>query len=70
MLKKIFLAVVILVVLSLVTFGYYLNTKYSTPAASSPTGIMCTQEAKLCPDGSAVGRTGPNCEFAACPNAD
>lgn len=27
----------------------------------------CTMEAKLCPDGSAVGRTGPNCEFAACP---
>lgn len=27
----------------------------------------CTEEAKLCPDGSAVGRTGPNCEFTACP---
>ena len=27
----------------------------------------CTAEAKLCPDGSAVGRTGPNCEFAPCP---
>ena len=27
----------------------------------------CTEEAKLCPDGSAVGRTGPNCEFAQCP---
>lgn len=27
----------------------------------------CTQEARLCPDGSAVGRTGPNCEFPACP---
>jgi hypothetical protein len=27
----------------------------------------CTQEAKICPDGSSVGRTGPNCEFAACP---
>jgi hypothetical protein len=27
----------------------------------------CTTEAKMCPDGSAVGRTGPNCEFAACP---
>jgi predicted lipoprotein with Yx(FWY)xxD motif len=27
----------------------------------------CTQEAKVCPDGSAVGRTGPNCEFAPCP---
>ncbi len=29
--------------------------------------IFCTQEAKLCPDGSYVGRTGPKCEFAACP---
>ena len=30
--------------------------------------IGCPQDAKICPDGSAVGRTGPNCEFAACPN--
>ncbi len=30
--------------------------------------IACTQEAKLCPDGSAVGRTGPQCEFAPCPD--
>ena len=28
----------------------------------------CTQEAMLCPDGTAVGRTGPNCEFEKCPN--
>jgi putative hemolysin len=27
----------------------------------------CTEEAKICPDGSAVGRVGPNCEFAPCP---
>ena len=27
----------------------------------------CTQEAKLCPDGSYVGRAGPDCEFAPCP---
>lgn len=27
----------------------------------------CTEEAKICPDGSAVGRSGPNCEFAPCP---
>jgi hypothetical protein len=32
-------------------------------------GLGCTQEAKICPDGSAVGRTGPKCEFAACPNS-
>ena len=31
------------------------------------TVTACTDEAKLCPDGSAVGRTGPKCEFAACP---
>ncbi len=29
--------------------------------------IACTQEAKLCPDGSSVGRTEPNCEFVYCP---
>lgn len=29
---------------------------------------VCTQEAMLCPDGSYVGRTGPNCEFAVCPS--
>lgn len=27
----------------------------------------CTMEAMVCPDGSAVGRTGPNCAFAPCP---
>ena len=26
----------------------------------------CSKEAKLCPDGTYVGRTGPNCEFV-CP---
>jgi hypothetical protein len=34
----------------------------------SPDGIVCTQEARACPDGSFVGRTGPKCEFAPCPN--
>lgn len=30
-------------------------------------GEMCTQEARICPDGSSVGRSGPSCTFAACP---
>ena len=48
-----------------------------TPVVSSPMPmpgangadetVVCTMDAKLCPDGSYVGRTGPNCEFAACP---
>ncbi len=25
-------------------------------------------EAKICPDGRAIGRSGPNCEFPACPD--
>lgn len=29
--------------------------------------VACTLEAKICPDGSAVGRVGPSCEFAPCP---
>ncbi|MCE9643860.1 hypothetical protein K8Q93_01275 [Candidatus Parcubacteria bacterium] len=35
------------------------------PFGSAP--VACTMEAKLCPDGSSVGRTGPDCEFAVCP---
>ncbi|HCP08304.1 MAG TPA: hypothetical protein DIT25_00685 [Candidatus Moranbacteria bacterium] len=29
--------------------------------------MPCTKEAMLCPDGSTVGRIGPKCEFASCP---
>lgn len=29
--------------------------------------VACTMDAKLCPDGSYVGRQGPNCEFTPCP---
>ncbi|MDO8514314.1 MAG: hypothetical protein Q7S50_02100 [bacterium] len=27
----------------------------------------CTRDAKICPDGTSVGRSGPKCTFAACP---
>lgn len=29
--------------------------------------IACTLDAKVCPDGSTVGRTAPDCEFRKCP---
>ncbi len=38
-----------------------------TPTDSEQEQVFCTQEAKLCPDGSYVGRKGPKCEFEACP---
>lgn len=54
-----------------VIFAGYLN--YSIWRLNSdkikiiPEAVYCTQEAKLCPDGSYVGRTGPKCEFKTCP---
>jgi len=58
---------IILAVL-LLTFGgtamYFLTTKQSHPSTTS----ACTIEAKLCPDGTSVGRSGPNCEFVPCPS--
>jgi len=48
--------------------------KHEPPTPTPPTtkppkgGYACTMEAKQCPDGSYVGRTGPSCEFTACPH--
>ncbi len=44
----------------------------STPPSNGGTspgnpGQACSTEAMICPDGTAVGRTGPNCEFEPCP---
>ncbi|MFA5124478.1 MAG: DUF333 domain-containing protein [Patescibacteria group bacterium] len=40
-----------------------------TLPGQKPAPTACTMEAKICPDGSSVGREGPNCEFAQCQNA-
>lgn len=53
-------AVLMIVFLALVLGRSYFQTK-------SPEPIACTMDAKICPDGSAVGRVGPSCEFAPCP---
>ena len=42
---------------------YIIKTQTQSPKS-------CTLEAKVCPDGSSVGRVGPNCEFAPCPTTD
>ncbi len=57
--------IIILIVVGVLVVGgsgYYAIKKSQKPAVQA-----CTQEAKICPDGSSVGRTGPNCEFTACP---
>jgi len=39
-----------------------------SPAPEKPNNgaVACTMDAKVCPDGSYVGRIGPKCEFAPC----
>jgi hypothetical protein len=42
-----------------------ITTITTTPASDDR--VMCTMEAKICPNGGAVGRVAPHCEFAPCP---
>lgn len=50
--------------------GYYLgklpNKSIITPTPTISQQKACTMDAKICPDGSSVGRVLPNCEFAPC----
>jgi len=52
-----------------VSFAAFLNFtlwQINPVEIKSSKGVLCTMEAKICPDGSTVGRIGPNCEFAPC----
>ncbi|EKD84788.1 MAG: hypothetical protein ACD_38C00161G0009 [uncultured bacterium] len=63
----IFVLLGILVILLIAGGVYYFisSSKLKPPSSQAPQA--CTNEAMVCPDGSAVGRVGPNCEFAPCP---
>ncbi len=62
MTKKSIIIVLVAIVAILAVYG----TK-QLRISDSTDQVMCTMEAKICPDSSAVGRSGPLCEFAACP---
>ena len=53
---------IILIIVAVLATIMYLISGY--PKINT---VGCTLEAKICPDGSAVGRAGPNCEFIPCP---
>ena len=63
--KSIKIIAVILVIIGIAIITI-LVTKKSEPSLT-PGQTACTLEAKLCPDGSYVGRTGPRGEFSSCP---
>ena len=69
--KQIIAGVFFVIVLGV--FGFLYRYEIERPKIQTPlntgaaSGVACSDEAKVCPDGSAVGRTGPNCSFAVCP---
>ncbi|OGJ02799.1 hypothetical protein A3G06_00195 [Candidatus Nomurabacteria bacterium RIFCSPLOWO2_12_FULL_46_14] len=65
--KSLIISIVILLIVAAAMV--YALRMAPLPIFSSPEKerVFCTMEAKLCPDGSYVGRTGPNCEFTLCP---
>lgn len=61
MFSKILLPIMIILVL-FGAGGIYLALN------SKPKPQACTQDEKICPDGTSVGRNGPNCTFTPCPS--
>ena len=53
---------IILIIIAISATAMYIVSGYPKKQT-----VVCTQEALICPDGSAVGRSGPNCTFAPCP---
>jgi len=64
--KKIIIITSLVIGAAIVAVAGWAIYKFNFTSDNNP--VACTQEAKICPDGSAVGRTGPNCEFAPCPS--
>lgn len=65
--KKIGGLVILFLILVAGSVAWWLKTQPVVWAPGSEEQVFCTMDAKICPDGSAVGRQGPDCEFAACP---
>lgn len=61
--KWVITLIIILGIIAIGTVGYAVYNYYFT----SDEPIVCTMDAKICPDGSSVGRIAPMCEFAECP---
>jgi len=58
--KRLAITLILLLLITTLIFG-------CTKSNTNPGDNACTTDAKVCPDGSSVGREGSNCEFAACP---
>jgi hypothetical protein len=68
--KKIYLILFFIVVLAVLVFATSeFSKKVNIDSVDEQDPVFCTSDAKMCPDGSYVGRTGPSCEFV-CPEVE
>jgi hypothetical protein len=66
--RKLVISLIVVFVIILAVFLIAFVISYSIKI-NSDDEIACTMKAKMCPDGSAVGRnSSKNCEFDECPN--
>lgn len=65
MTKDVTVIVIGLALLAVVWIGWVQFTMWRS-ATNGEDLVACTADAMMCPDGTYVGRTGPNCEFV-CP---
>ncbi len=68
--KELLAGIVLVLIVGIGAF-FYRNTfehpDTVTVSTTTPPAVACTTEAKMCPNGSSVGRVGPTCEFSVCP---
>ncbi len=61
-------AALVMIAVQIIVFADYFGVPHRN-GNSPKNNLMCSQEAKQCPNGSYVSRMGPNCEFAKCSDA-
>ena len=68
MIKSMYVCIAVAVIAGVL--GAFLLKQQPTQSGDTPVpeGVMCTMDARQCPDGSYVGRSGPKCEFV-CPES-
>ena len=55
------------IIFTLLIFGIVALVGCEQEQSETNVPVACTLDAKICPDGSSVGRVGPDCEFEPCP---
>lgn len=58
---------IILIIICLILFGIVWGLWSQLGNRPNDGLYACTEDARVCPDGTVLSRVGPSCEFPACP---